>query len=486
MTQDEKAHKSIATIDKFFSLIDSGDLFAESDPLFHRKLRKDVLSALSYVLYWGRHILEEMRGLSWPYDGLQKRYHILSELAEGEKNGFLQQQALFFLALLPFPGQWSNLFKVEALHRDDEEIRAFLDEEKQKVSDRLQKKVQKVYKLRHFCQVLKAPAKENEKGVLRIFALPYLMANYTLFQRLNRRYILYVEPPWGVVFRHTWLRNLCTAEDASVFGVGTAEDILFLNSQPQMVPTPLAHGDYLSDNNAVPLGQRKEYDLVFNGTFDDIPRKRHELMLELLQHQLLKNKKALFLGRGKEKNVNYFNNLVGAAGLTGRVTVMANMLRHDIPSQLAGCKIGVHLSLNENGCRSLYEYFRSDLPCVISSSMPGTHLDIMNAQTGMAVTDRELPAAIASVLTHRDRFAPRQWFLENSGSSRSSQKLNQFLKELFIKLGYAWQADIVPLLSGGPNRYANSSDYERFREEFLWIFDCLKKVGDIPFKVVLE
>ncbi|MEJ2235599.1 MAG: hypothetical protein P8X67_16920 [Syntrophobacterales bacterium] len=165
---------------------------------------------------------------------------------------------------------------------------------------------------------------------------------------------------------------------------------------------------------------------------------------------------------------------------------MANVLRQDIPSQLGRCKMGVHLSLNENGCRCLYEYFRSDLPCVISSSMPGTHLDIMNAQTGMAVTDSELPEAIASVLTHRDRFAPRQWFLENSGSSKSSQKLNQFLKQLFKKLGYAWQADIVPLLSGGPNRYANPSDYERFREEFLWIFDCLKTVGGIPFRIVLD
>jgi hypothetical protein len=220
MTQGEKARESIATIDTFFSFIDSGELFTTSDPLFYRKLRSDVLSALSHLLYWGRHILEETRGLSWPYDGLQKRYHILRELAEGEKNSFLQRQALFFLALLPFPKQWSNLFTVEELYGDDAEIKAFLSEEKQKVSDRLQKKVQKVYKLRHFCQVLKAPGKENEKGVLRIFALPYLMANYRLFRQLNRRYILYVEPPWGVVFRHTWLRNLCTAEDASVFGVG--------------------------------------------------------------------------------------------------------------------------------------------------------------------------------------------------------------------------------------------------------------------------
>ena len=102
MSQGKKAHESIATIDAFFSLIDSGDLFTESDPLFHRKLRSDVLSALSYLLYWGRHILEEARGLRWPYEGLQKRYHILCELAEGENNSSLQRQALFFSRTVAF------------------------------------------------------------------------------------------------------------------------------------------------------------------------------------------------------------------------------------------------------------------------------------------------------------------------------------------------------------------------------------------------
>jgi hypothetical protein len=118
--------------------------------------------------------------------------------------------------------------------------------------------------------------------------------------------------------------------------------------------------------------------------------------------------------------------------------------------------------------------------------MPGTDLDIFNAQTGLAVTDNELPEAISFALTHRDRFAPRRWFLENSGSLKSSQKLNGFLKQLFKKLGYQWHTDIVPLLSGGPNRYANPSDYQRFREEFLWIFACLKNVGNIPFKIVVD
>jgi hypothetical protein len=484
--QEQKSHHSIDTVERFFALIDSGSLFAKSDPLFHRKLRSEVRSALGHLLLRGRPTLEITKGLSWPYEGLRERFHTLKKLAEQENDPALQQQALFFLALLPFPKQWSYLFKVENLYRDDKEISAFLSEENHKIHDRLQKKVQKEYKLRHFCQVLKAPGVENDKGILRIFAIPYLLADPGLLPQLSSRYILYVEPPWGVVFRHTWLRNLAKAEDPCVFGVATAEDIHFLNSQFQIVPTPLAHGDYLSENVAVPLDQKKEYDIVFNGTFDDMPRKRHELMLELLNHHLLRDKRALFLGRGRDKNVEQFRSLVERAELAGRITVVANILRLDVPSQLSHCRMAVHLSLNENGCRSLYEFFRSDLPVVISSSMAGTNLEIFNAQTGMAVTDNELPEAISFVLSHRDQFAPRLWFLENSGSWNSTQKLNRSFKRLFKKLGYQWQDDIVPLLSGGPNRYANPSDYERFREEFLWIFNCLKSAGNIPIRFTVD
>ena len=118
--------------------------------------------------------------------------------------------------------------------------------------------------------------------------------------------------------------------------------------------------------------------------------------------------------------------------------------------------------------------------------MAGTQLSIFNPQTGMAVTDQELPEAIAFALAHLDHFTPRSWFLENSGSSNSSRRLNQFLRQLFEKLGYHWRTDIVPLTSSGPGRYANPADYQVFREEFAWIYDCLKSAGELAIKLVLD
>ena len=407
-------------------------------------------------------------------------------MAEREDKGHLHRQALLFLSLLPFPKQWDWLFKVEKVYPDDEEVKAFLTEERRKVSERLQKKGRKQYKIQHFCQVLKAPGGEDEKGVLRIFSLPYLFASFHHLGQLSRRYLLIVEPPWGVIFRHTWLRKFTALEDPTVFAVNSTEDISFLSSQSHTVPYGLAHGDYLPESLKVHPTRIKEFDIVFNASFDEMKRKRHELMLELLNHPLLKGVRALFLGKGQESKVEYFRKQVSRAGLQDRVTVMANLRRENVPKQLRRCKMGVHLSLNENGCRSIYEYFRSGLPCVVSSSMAGTHLSHFNPQTGMAVTDQEIPEAIAFALDHLDHFTPRSWFLENSGSSNSSRRLNQFLKQLFDNLGYRWRTDIVPLTSSGPGRYANPADYRVFREEFAWIYDCLKSADELTFKVVLD
>ena len=486
MIQENKGSESIKIVEKFFALIDSGALFATEDRLFFKMLRQELYAAISYLLFWGRPFLEVARGLDWPYEGLRKRYDIFRRLAEGEEKSQLRKQALLFLAFLPFPKQWDWLFKVEKLYPDDGEVKAFLAEEKKKGSERLKKKGQKNYKVRHFCQVLKAPGEKNEKGVLRIFSMPYLFDNLQHLRQLSRRYILIVEPPWGVVFRHTWLRKFSVLDDPTVFAVNSTEDSGFLSSQSNTVSYGLAHGDYMVESLEVKPSRVKEFDIVFNATFDEMKRKRHGLMLELLNHDLLKDLRALFLGRGQNAKVDNFREEVRRAGLQGRATVMANLQRENVPTQLSRCKMGVHLSLNENGCRSIYEYFRSDLPCVVSSSMAGTNMSIFNPQTGMAVTDQELPEAIAFAMNHLDHFSPRRWFLENSGSSNSSRRLNAFLRQLFEKLGYQWRTDIVPLISSGPGRYANPADYELFREEFTWIHDCLRSIGELPIKIVLD
>ena len=136
--------------------------------------------------------------------------------------------------------------------------------------------------------------------------------------RLNHLYILYIEPPWGVLARHPWLRAFAQMADPGVIGVGGHEDAAFLASQQGVVTTRLAHGDFLEEE-PLPPTRDKEFDLVFNATFDEMDRKRHGFMLDLLARPPLHRLTALFIGRGSATNVANFRTWVEERGLDGRV-----------------------------------------------------------------------------------------------------------------------------------------------------------------------
>jgi hypothetical protein len=481
-------HQALGVFEQFLELADSEAFFVGANAEFLQSLRQVVATALHRLLVWERPWLEVQRGILWPYQELAQRYRRFQRLAEDIADPGRQQQAALFLALLPFPRQWRWLLRVEQQFGATLELRAFQTAEMLSVADKIDQKPQKSYKLRHFCQVLKGSRGIREKGILRIFSIPYLLValHPQVLSRISERYVIFAEPPMGIVYRHTWWRHFAALADPCVLGIGSLEDRLFLQQQASVEVVPLAHGDFLDDREPEKPGVSKDYDIAFNATFDDMPRKRHELMLELLRHPLLCKARVLFLGRGSEANVAALERRLRRWEVEDRVTIVANVRREEVPRYLAKCRMGVHLSLYENACRSIYEYFREDLPCVISSSMAGMNPEIFNDQTGMAVRDAELPQAIAFTLRHRERFAPRRWFVEHSGSRHSSRRLNEVFRTLFARWGYKWHEDIVPLSSSGANRYAEAADYQYFRDDFTWLLDCLRQAAAIPSLFTLE
>ena len=486
----QSATQNIATIMAFADLVDTGRLF---DPLDARKLagqRAQINDALRALLLWQRPELENSKGLDWPYQVFRKRAVFFTSLAHPTRcelaSPETQKEALLFLALLPFPDQWQWFSKACRAYPKAPELVAQLASETDKISRKLNKKKQKRYKLRHFCQVLKKPRLPEEKGVLRIFALPYIFADGDLLNELRRRYVLYIEPPIGVAFRQTWLRRFSHGSDPCLFGVCGAEDAHFLSAQTNVRATRLAHADYLDERLGLPPKTAPEYDIVFNGTFDEMDRKRHGRMLELLQEPPLRGCNAVFLGRGSEDNIAAFKKMVVARAIEDRVKVLTNLKRGEVPEVLARCRVGVHLSLNENGCRAIYEFMRADLPQVVNSAMAGTNMDIFTLQTGLAVKEDDLAAAIRHVVDHAAEFAPRKWFLAHSGSTIASRQINALLNDLFWDAGYAWTEDIVNMTSSGVSRYADPNDIERFRPQFTQLLDIIRGKTRIPIRLSVD
>lgn len=471
---------SFRVLDRFLHLADSGRLFLSRDSAWYADLRFGLRGALEELLFWQRPELEISRGIDWPYAVFRDRVSLFEAWA-GQEDQFTAMQAGLFLALLPFPGQWRWIEKLATEHGKNPELRSFLDHEKMTIQGKIEKKSYKRFRLQNFCQILKAPRLPLEKGVLRIFSLPYLFFIVPeLLQTISKSYFLYVEPAAGITFRHTWLRVYSRLEDPVLFGLSSHEDRAFVLLQPNTASTRLAHGDYLNAVKEVPLNRNKSFDIVFNNTFDERDRKRHGLMLDLMDHPLLKKIRVLFMGRGTAENVDDFQLQVNKRGIGSRAAILANLPRGKVPDYLAQCRMGVHLALMENGCRAVYEYLRSNLPCVMSTCTAGMDPLIINSRTGILAVDQDLPGAIVKTLERVNEFTPRTWFLENSGSVNAARQLNQELKGLFQSRGYEWQEDIVPLVSSGVGRYADPRDLKRFDGEFKRLTSVFASHSKLP------
>jgi len=486
LVPDAPVEAPVETLEAFLEAIDSGALFNISDPSVYREIRKTIAEVLVQLLVWQRPRLEESRSLRWPYEALKERKAVFEDVCakQGEKQ--LARQTALFLALLPFPGQWQWLFKAEQEFRDDPEVHDFLTAEREKIEEKINKKRQKEYYLHHFCQILKKPRFPREKGIIRIFSLAYLFTQPRILRELGNRYFIYIEPAAGVFFRHTWWRFLTVLEDPCLIGASSEEDRAFLNSQRGILTTHLAHADYVEDDETDYSGHQKRFDIVFNSTFDEMIRKRHFLMLSILKHPLLQDVTALFMGRGKDDNIERFRQQVRLNQMDHRITVMANLRRNEVPKYLANCRLGVHLALHENGPRCIYEFFRADIPCIVSACTAGVNLGHFNSLTGVVARDKDLPQVIDRALQSRNQFSPRQWFLAESGSLNSTRVLNRCFQEIFQSRGYDWTEDIVPLGSSGASRYVESSHYDYFRSEFEHLFEALNQKGMLPISIALD
>ncbi len=475
--------KQIAQLDRFFDTVKSEGL-ASLAPKTIPALRCRILAAVNDLLVWGRPYLAAHRGIDWLYQECGLIAPHLEKMYSQDADTEVAKQALFFLAFLPVPNQWRWLSKAIATLAEEPEIAQFLTSERLTIEQKLIGKGRSKFALRHFTQILKAPRLPVEKGVLRIFSLPYLFLRKQMLQKIADSYVLFVEPPMGIVFRHAWWRTFTELPEPCIFGLGGEEDRNFVARQANTNVINLAHGDFLLDAESMEPASVKDFDIIFNATFDDMERKRHIFMLQLLKDRRLSTKKALFIGRGAPQNVSAFRTEVDRRGLTDRVVAVSNVPRREIPRYFTRCRTGVHLSLYENSCRCIYEFFRADLPCVVAAATAGIRQDIFNAQTGAIAGDEQLPEIIAATIDRHDTFTPRQWLLQNLGSLRASTLLNEYLISFFADHGYLWQSDIVPLDSSGADRYLHKDHYHQFLPQFRELLSWMQP--SVPAGITLE
>ena len=121
--------RHLAALEDFFRRVDSEEIFDSTDPTHFQRLRDAISDALVQLLVWQRPFLEAQRGLNWPYAAFRQRLSFFEKAVRQDPDPFIQKQACFFLARLPFPRQWRWLIRAQKNFGTDPEIQRLLQQE---------------------------------------------------------------------------------------------------------------------------------------------------------------------------------------------------------------------------------------------------------------------------------------------------------------------------------------------------------------------
>ena len=223
----------------------------------------------------------------------------------------------------------------------------------------------------------------------------------------------------------------------------------------------LSSSDWVDSDIFHPLpGREKQYDLIYIANWSR--NKRHSLLFSALT-KLPTPLKVVLVGFHWERSRAQIEEEMAKYGVGSQCEIFENLPPEEVNRFLNLSRVNLLLSRREGGNRALYEAMFAGIPSIVSRTCQGVDSSAINRQTGVLADDDALDQAILSMLASTGRFAPRQWALQNSGYSRSTNVLNQCLKELNLALGQPWSSDIVPKVNRPNLCYKFSTDEEAFQ-----------------------
>ena len=148
-------------------------------------------------------------------------------------------------------------------------------------------------------------------------------------------------------------------------------------------------------------------------------------------------------------------------GLLDHVDFFDKIPHKDVLEIIKKSKVGILLSKEEGANRGIYECFFSNVPVILTKRNRGVNRDHINRFTGVLADDLELQDVIVEMVKNFKNYNPKKWALENTGYIDSTNKLNQFLKELAVEKGEEWTQDIFFKHNSPHARYAKYEEQEK-------------------------
>ena len=139
-------------------------------------------------------------------------------------------------------------------------------------------------------------------------------------------------------------------------------------------------------------------------------------------------------------------------------------------------KVHVLWSRREGFNRAVIEGMFAGVPCVMRRGFNYGHPHAyVNERTGCFASERELPDRLLAMVRDHERFAPRDWVMENMSCQRGTAVLGDAIRARAGAAGEGWTHGLaVRVCQLDGMQYWDEEDRQRFEPDYAFLRSCLR------------
>jgi glycosyltransferase involved in cell wall biosynthesis len=239
---------------------------------------------------------------------------------------------------------------------------------------------------------------------------------------------------------------------------------VFPRMSPNLVVTPLYASSWVNPDlfQPIPKAERK-WDLLMVANFAKF--KRHHAFFGALR-SMPKDLRVLLIGQDQDgRTAATIHDVARWYGVEDRFTLLSRQPYVEMAKHFCSARSSVVLSKREGSCVAIAESLFADAPAAMLADAGIGSRAFINEQTGRFLDERHLARDLTEFVRDADRYRPRAWADANISCYRSTQMLNELLKEKALALGQEWTQDILPMQWAPDPKLVRSEDRARLEGE---------------------
>lgn len=192
----------------------------------------------------------------------------------------------------------------------------------------------------------------------------------------------------------------------------------------------------------LPRGER-DIDLVMVAAWGKV--KRHHVLFRAIR-EMPENLRIVLIGQDQEgRTAAMIREEAALYGVANRFRTLANATHAQVIETLCRARASVLLSRKEGSAVVIPESLFADTPVALLKNADNGSRAFINPSTGVLLEEGNLAGHLRAFVQRADEYKPRAWAEANISCFRSTEKLNDILREHALRDGQQWTRDILPL-----------------------------------------